>query len=123
MNKNTYISVGIVIVLIIVIWMVFSVNNKNAIPKLNYDDFAKCLASKDVTMYGAAWCTHCQAQKALFGSSFQYVKYVECPDNINICLAKGINGYPTWIFADGLKVEGETTLANIAKISGCALPI
>ena len=29
-------------------------------------------------MYGAYWCPHCQAQKKVFGESFQYVPYVEC---------------------------------------------
>lgn len=59
--------------------------------------FAQCLTDKGFVMYGAAWCSHCQAQKALFGDSFKNIKYVECPDNINFCLDKGIKGYPTWI--------------------------
>jgi hypothetical protein len=61
------------------------------------DAFAKCLTDKGFVMYGAAWCSHCAAQKALFGDSFKYIKYVECPDNINFCLDKGVQGYPTWI--------------------------
>ncbi len=60
------------------------------------DSFAKCLTEKGWTMYGAKWCSHCQAQKDLFGDSFQYVTYVECPDNAELCVAEGINGYPTW---------------------------
>lgn len=60
------------------------------------DAFAKCLTEKGWTMYGAEWCSHCKAQKALFGDSFQYIKYVECPDNTELCVAEGINGYPTW---------------------------
>jgi len=63
----------------------------------NKDDFAKCLTDKGWVMYGAVWCSHCKEQKALFGDSFQYIKYVECPDNEQLCLAKGVNGYPTWI--------------------------
>ena len=60
------------------------------------DAFAKCLTEKGLVMYGAEWCVHCKEQKALFGNSFQYVKYVECPDNTQLCVAEGINGYPTW---------------------------
>lgn len=59
--------------------------------------FAKCLTDKGWVMYGAAWCSHCKTQKELFGSSFQYIKYVECPDNTQLCLDKGVNGFPTWI--------------------------
>ena len=65
----------------------------------NYDSFAKCLTEKGAVMYGAKWCAHCIEQKDVFGDSFKYINYVECPDNINICLAAGINGYPTWIIS------------------------
>jgi hypothetical protein len=61
------------------------------------DAFAKCLTAKGLTMYGAVWCPHCQDQKALFGDSFKYIKYVECPDNTQLCIDKNIQGYPTWI--------------------------
>lgn len=87
-----------------------------------YDTFAKCLAEKQVTMYGAAWCSHCQNEKKAFGASFKYVPYVECPDNPKVCLDKGVNGYPTWIFPDGKKLEGEQGLLNLSKESGCPLP-
>ena len=74
-------------------------------------------------MYGAAWCPHCQAQKALFGSSFKYIPYVECPDNTALCLAKGIQGYPTWITASGTPYVGEQSLENLAQVSGCEVPV
>jgi len=87
----------------------------------NLDQFAMCLSDKKVTMYGAAWCPHCQNEKARFGSSFKYVPYVECPENIQVCKDKGVEGYPTWIFGDGKKVEGEQGLEKLAQESGCAL--
>ena len=61
------------------------------------DIFAKCLTEKGMTFYGAEWCSHCKAQKELFGESLKYIKYVECPDNTQLCIDKGIQGYPTWI--------------------------
>jgi len=61
------------------------------------DVFAKCLAEKGWAMYGAIWCAHCKAQKELFGDSFKFIKYVECPDNAQLCLDKGVNSYPTWL--------------------------
>lgn len=86
------------------------------------DAFAKCLAEKNATMYGADWCPHCQAQKAAFGGSFKFVPYVECPQNPKLCLDKGIEGYPTWIFADGARLEGDQPLDRISAQSGCSLP-
>lgn len=61
------------------------------------ESLAKCLAEKKVTMYGAEWCSHCKTQKALFGEAFKFIPYVECPDNISLCIEKGIEGYPTWL--------------------------
>jgi hypothetical protein len=61
------------------------------------DAFAKCLTEKGWAMYGAEWCSHCKSQKELFGSSFQYIKYIECSDSTELCTAKGINGLPTWL--------------------------
>ena len=87
-----------------------------------YDDFAKCIAEKKLTMYGAYWCSHCKAEKARFGDSFQYVPYVECTIETKTCLDKGVNSYPTWIAADGAKYEGEQGLEKLAQISSCSLP-
>lgn len=87
------------------------------------DEFAKCLASKNITMYGAVWCSHCQNQKKLFGDSFKYVPYVECPDNPSVCISKGIEGYPTWIFPDGRKLIGEQSLEKLSQESACVLPV
>jgi hypothetical protein len=85
------------------------------------DIFAKCVAKTGLTMYGAEWCSHCLADKKVFGDSFKFVPYVECPDNIQLCIDKGINGYPTWIDGAGKKYEGEQGLSGVAKISGCVL--
>lgn len=86
------------------------------------DEFAQCLANEKATMYGADWCPHCQNEKRAFGSSFQYVPYVECPKETQRCIALGIQGYPTWIFSDGRRFEGEMGLERLAVESGCALP-
>jgi len=87
----------------------------------NLESFAKCLASKGATMYGAKWCPHCLREKGNFGESFKYISYVECPDNIQLCTEKGITGYPTWIFGDGKILEGEQGLSKLSSESGCPL--
>lgn len=93
-----------------------------------YDSFAKCLTEKGVKMYGAFWCSHCKAQKEAFGSSFQYINYIECTVGgqqnsfAQVCKDAGIEGYPTWKFLDGTVKAGEVPMSELAKISGCALP-
>jgi len=94
-----------------------------AVDSGKYDAFAQCLASKNLTMYGAVWCSHCKAEKERFGDSFKYVPYVECTENPNLCLEKGVEGYPTWIDESGVKYVGEQGLEKLSEISSCELPI
>ena len=131
-DKNQLISVGVVmVVIIILIWGFVYFNNDDNLLVDNggvntatstLDAFAKCAADTGLTMYGAVWCGHCANEKKAFGSSFRFINYVECPDNIKLCLDKGINGYPTWVDGAGKKYEGEQGLAGIARITGCELP-
>ena len=92
-----------------------------------FDTFAKCVASKQATMYGAYWCPHCLEQKEMFESSFQYVPYVECGvpgsrDEAPVCKEAGIKHFPTWQFADGERREGTQPLPALGAKTGCALP-
>ncbi len=116
--KNILVIGGVVIVLGAIMW--YFARPKSAYGDL--DSFAQCLASHEVTMYGAEWCSHCQNEKKWFGKSFRYVPYVECPDNPKRCLEKGVEGYPTWILPDGTRLEGEQGPERLSAISGCALP-
>src|SRR3989338_2875622 len=91
-----------------------------------YDDFARCLTDKGAKMYGASWCSHCGNQKELFGSSWQYVTYVECTiadqqDQAVVCQQAGITSYPTWQFGDGSQVTGEMTFEQLSQQTGCLL--
>ena len=92
-----------------------------------YDQFAECISQSGATFYGAFWCPHCQAQKALFGKSAEKLPYVECstPDGsaqTQVCIDKGIQGYPTWYFANGTSTEGELSFAQLSNYTGCAVP-
>lgn len=83
---------------------------------------AKFLTQKGMVMYGAYWCTHCKSQKDIFGDAFQFIDYVECDaggpnPNPDECKAKGVEGYPTWIY-QGQKYAGERSLSELAGIVG-----
>jgi hypothetical protein len=96
-----------------------------------YDGFAQCLKDKGATFYGAFWCPHCKAQKAMFGTSVKYLPYVECstPDGTGqtqICMDQKIESYPTWVLADGTRLPVESasgvSLETLAAKTGCTLP-
>lgn len=124
MNRTTL--VGGIIALVVLIGLLAYVNNAPTGPG-RLDAFAQCLKDKGATFYGAFWCPHCQNQKAMFGSSKQFLPYVECstPDGrgqTGICIQKKITGYPTWVFADLSTSTGEVPLATLAEKTGCTLP-
>ncbi len=121
MNKKEIVTSIIVVLVSILAVVAFAFLTKKE--TINVDDFAKCVTNKGLTMYGAVWCAHCINEKKAFGNSFKFINYVECPDNIQLCSDKGVNGYPTWIDAVGKKYEGEQGLAGLARITGCELPL
>lgn len=93
-----------------------------------YVSFAKCLTSKNLTMYGAYWCPHCANQKKLFGTEgFKEINYVECDPrgpkaDPKLCAKKGVTSYPTWEFPDGTKASGEQSLEELSRRASCPLP-
>ena len=81
-----------------------------------YDEFAKYLTEQGVKMYGTEWCPHCKNQKKLFGSSFQYIDYIDCDKNRNECSIAGITGYPTWKIGEQ-SYPGGQSLERLAQLS------
>lgn len=122
--KSIYIFLGgIVVVIGLFVGAGFFVSSQPG----KLDAFAQCIKEKGALFYGAFWCPHCQAQKALFGRSTKYLPYVECStsngkDQLQICKDKLVQSYPTWDFADGERMNGEVSLEKLAEKTGCVLP-
>ena len=92
----------------------------------DYDQFAQCIADSGATFYGAFWCPHCNEQKELFGNSAQYLPYVECSKEdrsgqLDVCIEAGIEGYPTWEFADDSRLSGSLSFDVLSTKTGCQL--
>ena len=131
MNKHTLIFAGAIVIALAILGFSYFSKPPTPLPTTsNLDGFAQCLADKKITMYGANWCQHCLNEKKGFGDSFRLVPYVECPDNIKMCLDLGIDGYPTWILPDtstsspqaGRKLVGEQGIEKLSQESECPLP-
>ncbi len=89
--------------------------------------FAKALAATNVIkLYGAAWNADTTQQKNLFEDGAKYLPFVEVTNadrTLNsVGQNAGVTTYPTWEFAGGVKVTGVQTLAQIATLSGIAIP-
>lgn len=136
MNKQNLISGAIIVVLIgLIIGGVVALTS-GGIPKKYQESLtglAQCLTDKGAKFYGAYWCPHCIDQKRSFGKAVKDLPYVECAvvgqqnkqtPECELVTPK-IDGYPTWIFADGTRMNGFIKPEKLAEKVGCpfvALP-
>ncbi|MDD5357496.1 MAG: thioredoxin domain-containing protein [Candidatus Pacebacteria bacterium] len=126
MHSSQKTTVIVIIAMVIIVAGLIGVSVYYSKQPGQHDAFAQCLTQKGATFYGAFWCPHCQATKALIGKSMKYVNYVECstPDGnaqTQICIDKKIETYPTWEFADGTRQTGELTLQELSDKTSCPL--
>lgn len=89
-----------------------------------YDSVAQCITDSGAKFYGAFWCPHCQATKAMFGKAAKKLPYIECSQpsgsgQLQVCIDAKVEGYPTWEFADGTRLGGERTLEELAAKTSC----
>ncbi|ETB64188.1 TPA: thioredoxin [Candidatus Nomurabacteria bacterium] len=125
-NQKRFILFIILLVLIVGAVGVFANMGSKKSGKL--DGFAQCLVSSGAKFYGTFWCPHCQSQKKMFGSSAKYLPYIECSTpngagQLDVCKENGIEGYPTWVFADGSRLSGELPLQTLSEKTSCPLPV
>ncbi len=123
MKKEIKLMLFVVLVVLIVGGFGVYANSKPS----KFDGFAQCLSDSGAKFYGTFWCSHCQAQKKLFGNAKKYLPYVECstPDGsgqLDVCKEAGIEGYPTWVFADDSRLSGELPLKTLSEKTQCVLP-
>ena len=121
-GKRKYLTWGVIVVLLAGAYLAgwYYKNHK-------YDNFAKCLAAKQATMYGLYWCPHCADQKKEFGASFRYVPYVECAikgsrELAPECKTAGVKLFPSWRFGTDPPKEGMLSLEELSAKTGCSLP-
>ena len=79
---------------------------------------AQCLTAQGAVMYGTEWCSHCQAQKSMFGDAFKNIVFVDCDLNKDKCDQEGVASYPTWKIR-GQTVTGTQEVATLAQMAGC----
>ena len=88
-------------------------------PRLDPDELAQCMTDSGAILYGTPWCGACDHQKRAFGTSLQFINYVDCDSEPEYCAASRIRAYPTWEIA-GRKYQGSPPLPELAKLTDCA---
>ncbi|MDB5254220.1 MAG: hypothetical protein JWL80_286 [Parcubacteria group bacterium] len=125
MKKNTI--VWAIIGALFIAFVIWLIRTPARIKPSVYDTFATCIKDSGTKFYGAFWCPHCQAQKALFGSAVHNLPYIECsnPDGKSqnqACNDAKVSSYPTWEFPNGTRVSGEQSLKALSQATQCTLP-
>lgn len=123
-KKNLYLSLGAGALIIVLGFFLNGTKNED---DSGLKMFAQCLENKGAKFYGAFWCSHCNAQKEIFGQAAKYLPYIECSTldrkgQLPECQKNKITGYPTWVFADGSQLAGSLPLGVLAEKTACALP-
>jgi|SRR3989338_3390167 len=112
-SRSKYYSVAAVIAVLILSIAAYSVYSLSKPGP--YDNFAKCLTEKGAVMYGAmGWCKYTQAQKGMFGKSFQYITYHEFQE------LPGIKRTPTWVI-NGAWHENVQSFEQLAALTDCKI--
>lgn len=124
MKKLTIYTIAIVILVAAGIYFLGKVGSSGGA----YDEFAQCLSDNGAKMYGAYWCPHCQEQKKMFGRSWDKVNYIECSlpnaaGQNKVCNDAGIEGYPTWEFADGSRLSGVLGFEDLGNKTECGFRV
>ena len=122
---NTNIKIFLSVIGLLIVGAIFAVvmnNHKSNVPG-KYDGLAQALTDKGAHFYGAFWCPHCKAEKALFGSSVHLLPYVECStpaanDQTQICKDKKIESYPTWEFPNPIVITDSAKPLVCTKAPG-----
>jgi len=125
-SNSKYLIFGIIILAIITAF-IFIGKGSDKYSRESIDNFAKCLTEKGTLMYGTFWCPKCAEQKKMFGSSFQFINYVECDargenEQSELCIEKNVEKYPDWQFPDGSRVVGILSFEELGAKSGCTPP-
>lgn len=115
------IILGLILIILVAAGTIFLAAKRTAPNRVSnpLDDFARCLSEKGVVMYGTNVCPHCQEQKNIFGSSFTFIHYIDCYENIAVCQASNIEKIPAWDFSDGTRLLGVQPLESLSRKSGC----
>ncbi len=126
-NIKIFISVIIILIVGVISTVILKEDDVSSGPGV-YDEFAQCLTDKEAVFYGTFWCSYCQLQKKMFGSSQKLLPYIECStldgnNQLQICKDNNIESYPTWEFADGSRLSGKISFEKLAEKTGCVLSV
>ena len=86
----------------------------------DYNNFAKCLTENGTVIYGNDYCQYTNKQLNMFGKSKEFLNYVKCSENQNLCDEKAVKITPTWEIKS-YRLEGVQEFEKLSEMSGCEI--
>ena len=94
--------------------------------RIDHIAFARALSTAGATFYGAHWSEETTMQKELFQDGQILLPYVEVSNpnrtTNQVGTDNNITTFPTWIFADESRLEGEQSAETLASRAGIEIP-
>lgn len=99
-------------------------NNDNNENNYGFLEFNECLANNGIVIFGSEWCPACRSLVELLGgSSAVEPVYVECTKEQDRCAQEKMTGYVPEIHFNGEVYEGQRSVAALAQVTGCDVPV
>lgn len=117
--KKFVITLIILIVLVIGLYLFadwFSKTTGYAIGNSKNTKIAKCLSEKGVEFYGSGFCTECEEQKEMWMGAFQYISYIDCGKEKELC--PNIREIPAWYINKEIHY-GSKSFDELQELAGC----
>ena len=115
MKKNTWILLGVVVLIIVVI-LGINYLKPNGGGDLD-EEVISCVASK-AKLYTTPTCGVCAAQKEYLGKHLDKFEIIDCAVDRDECVDVGINRVPTWVIGEEQYVR-KMTFSELKDLSGC----
>lgn len=111
--KKDLIITGVIIVLVLILaYVIISATKPDP---LTNESIAKCIGENSI-LYVQLGCHACEAQKELFGESYQKLAVVDCFYERDKC--EEIRVTPTWKIK-GKLIEGVQSIEKLKELTGC----
>lgn len=114
MKRKVINAITFLVIFGVVILATFLIKNKGGETS---DEIAKCIGQNSI-IYSQLGCHACEAQKNLFGESYQYLNEIDCYYTPQKCIDANITATPTWIIKNQ-KYVGVQSIDELKEFTGC----
>lgn len=83
---------------------------------IDQQKLAEQLTAKGWVLYGTNKCGWCIKQKEVFGDAFEYLNYINCNEDGEVCTGVGIKGIPCWVSPNGTHHTGYQTIKRLSEL-------